>query len=91
MLQPLLHLIPGCQSDLTLPLQVVFIDEIDALAPARSSGGSVSGRLVSTLLTEMDRLQGGSSKQQAAANCALPPPPTTPTASRSSSAAPFLP
>lgn len=37
--------------------QVVFIDEIDALAPSRTGTG-VSARLVATLLTEMDALQG---------------------------------
>jgi hypothetical protein len=45
-------------------LQIIFIDEIDALAPARGgSGGSQassasSARLVATLLTEMDQLGG---------------------------------
>lgn len=37
---------------------VVFVDEIDTLAPARGSGGGSASRLVSTLLGEMDRLAG---------------------------------
>jgi SpoVK/Ycf46/Vps4 family AAA+-type ATPase len=45
-------------------MQVIFVDEIDAIAPARdttsgqSTPGGVSARLLTTLLTEMDRLQG---------------------------------
>lgn len=46
------------QAALALAPAVVFIDEIDALAPTRGLAGGVSGRLVSTLLTEMDALQG---------------------------------
>lgn len=52
----------------TLPaVQVVFIDELDALAPARGGGpgggtgsgsGGSSARVVATLLTEMDALGG---------------------------------
>ena len=45
--------------------QVIFIDEIDAIAPARggSSGqgnnqSPVSARLVTTLLTELDSIRG---------------------------------
>lgn len=43
---------------------VIFIDEVDAIAPARdgpsgtSRGNNASSRLVTTLLTEMDHLQG---------------------------------
>ena len=51
-------------------VQVVFIDELDAIAPSRggaagsaaktsSGGGSVGGRLVTALLLEMDSLGGG--------------------------------
>lgn len=46
-------------------LQIVFIDEIDALAPSRGSPGGgqasnspVSARLVTTLLTELDSIRG---------------------------------
>ena len=40
-------------------VQVIFIDEIDAIAPSRSEGtGGASNRLVAALLTEMDALQG---------------------------------
>ena len=41
---------------------IIFIDEIDALAPSRSGGGSshspVSARLVTTLLRELDAVRG---------------------------------
>ena len=44
-------------------LQVIFIDELDAIAPSRggvdgskSSGGGASARVLTTLLTEMDAL-----------------------------------
>jgi SpoVK/Ycf46/Vps4 family AAA+-type ATPase len=47
------------------PPQLIFIDELDALAPARSGPGgkpsaisSTSARMVATLVTEMDRLGG---------------------------------
>lgn len=47
-------------------LQLIFIDELDALAPARSGPGgrpsaisSTSARMVATLATEMDMLRGG--------------------------------
>ena len=43
-------------------LQIIFIDEIDAIAPSRGgpSGNSsaVSARLVTTLLTELDSVKG---------------------------------
>ena len=49
----------------SLMLQVIFIDEIDALAPSRggnssqaSSQSPVSARLVTTLLTELDSVKG---------------------------------
>lgn len=45
--------------------QIIFIDEIDALAPSRGGPGSgqannspVSGRLVTTLLTQLDSIRG---------------------------------
>jgi SpoVK/Ycf46/Vps4 family AAA+-type ATPase len=56
----------GC---LAVILQVIFVDELDAMAPSRggaagssaksSSGGGAAGRLVTALLTEMDDLRGG--------------------------------
>ena len=51
----------------SLTAQVIFIDELDALAPSRGGGlgggkassvGGSSARVVTTLLTEMDALGG---------------------------------
>ena len=42
-------------------LQIIFIDEIDAIAPSRgqnSSHSPVSARLVTTLLSELDGIRG---------------------------------
>ena len=61
----------SCQLLMCRAVQVIFIDELDALAPSRGggpgggkssgSGGGSSTRVVTTLLTEMDSLGGAGS------------------------------
>lgn len=73
------HVLPAHPPSLTahLTAQVIFIDELDALAPSRggglgggkaSNGGGSSARVVTTLLTEMDAL-GGEPGWPLACNC----------------------
>ena len=43
---------------------IIFMDEVDSLAPKRSQGEGSEGRVVSTLLTEMDGLESSATAEE---------------------------